>query len=136
MKREAISVRQLCSAIDDHAVFVLEEIKQIRLFEANSAIYRRGEAAASIYVLLEGRAVLMDQLYLQHSVRPGILCGMLEALSGEPYASELTALTPCICSVIERVDLIEFLRRRPIVGLRLSQMISRDYHCLAESIRN
>lgn len=136
LRRGTLSVRQLCSAVDDHAVFVREEAKQIRVYEANSAIYRRGEAATRVYVLLEGRALLSDPVYPQHSVRPGILCGMLEALSGEPHPSDLTALTPCICSVIERMDMVEFLRRRPNVGFRLTQMISRDYHSLAVSIRN
>ena len=136
VSEKAISVGQLFSAIDDYAPFVLEEIKQVRLFAANSTIYRMGEVATSVYVLLEGRARLIDPRCRGRIIRPGVLCGMVETLGDVQYMSDLQAVTPCICSVIQRSDLIEYLRVRPKVSLKLTRLISRHYQFLAGLLRN
>lgn len=130
-----ISVKRLFSSATVHASFIREEAKQIKVFDAGSVIYRRGSAARNVYVLLEGSAILEDRAYDEVTVRPVVICGLIDVLSGFGFRKELRAITPCICSIIGRRDLIRFLKKEPSVSLKLTRIIGRDYQLLTQAFR-
>ena len=130
-----ISLKSLFSRVEDHALFLLEEIKRIETFEARTFIYRQSERADSVYVLLEGVCVLAQPGSEGRTIRHGAICGLLDVLSTVRYSEDLLTVTPCICSVVGRLDLIEFLRKEPAVSLKLARVIGRDYRLLTQWFR-
>jgi len=107
----------------------LVHIGLAKKYRRGAVLFREGEEASTVVVVLSGRVKISsltnDGTEVVLAVRtPGELLGELSAIDGEPRSATATAMEAVEATVIDAEDFRGFLRARPGVALRLFQIVS------------
>lgn len=120
------------------ALDVLGEIAQKRSFDRGDLLFREGEPAGTLYLLLEGRIKLTQltedgHIVAPRTVGPGQLFGA--AFGREEYPISAQALEQCNCLCWSRSRLMEVMRRFPDLAFNALNMVAGQLHQLQERFR-
>ena len=130
----------LFSLLDADERGVLAEHVELRRFGARHRIYRAGEPGEKAYVVLTGRVQVMvidddHQEVVVDTPEKGDLFGMASMLSASPHQTTAIALEETTAIEIDRIDIAELLRRKPMAGLDMLTMVGRQFRTAQDLVR-
>src|SRR5262245_54570352 len=130
----------LFALLDADERAVLAEHVEHRRFAARHRIYRAGEAGEKAYVVLTGRvqvSVIDDdhQEVVVDTPEKGDLFGMASMLAASPHQTTAMALEDTTAIEIDRTDIAELLRRKPMAGLDMLTMVGRQFRATQDLVR-
>jgi signal transduction histidine kinase len=139
----------LFEALREEELRWLAERGNVRVFDGGAAVYREGEPADALWVLLEGRMRLSrlvqgEEVLVNETAHRGAYAGATRAYVDEPeavYATTVTAAVPSSFFRLPAADFATFMRDRfPMavhlldglyVGVRISEATVRQSEQLA-----
>ncbi len=119
---------------------ILAEHVEVRRFTARQRIYRLGETGEKAYLVLSGRVqvVVIDEDHQEVVIDTpgsGDLFGMSSMLSASPHQTTAVCLEDTSAIEIDRTDLAELLRRKPMAGLDMLTMVGRQFRTAQDLVR-
>ena len=95
------------------------------VFEPGRRVLRHGIGGGSVYVILDGEAVVLIDGAEVRTLGRGEAFGEISALTGDRPSADVVARTVLRCFVIPAATLQEFLLEHPTVMLRLLKSVVR-----------
>ncbi len=130
----AAALRQL-PPFADLAQSILERLVRgvrIAAFRKGDALFRQGDAARYLFVLLRGRVKVLRhgptgaELICDLHHAPAVL-GEFAAYTGEPHLMTTVALEPCHVALLDRQSLCAAIECNPALAARFLQMFRDRY---------
>ena len=112
-----------------------------REYDAGRAVIDRGEQLNDVYVLVSGRAHVMNfsvqgRVIDYASLRPGDVFGELAAIDGLPRSASVVTQTPCAIAIIPGKLFMHLVTTNPPIALhllkRLASIIRRGDERIAD----
>src|SRR5262245_34984943 len=127
------------SLLDAEERSVLAEHVELRRFAAGRRIYRVGEHGGKAYVVLNGKVqlVMVDEDHQEVVVdtpSAGEIFGLSSMLSAAPHLTTAIALEETAAIEIDRDDITELLRRKPMAGLDMLTMVGRQFRAAQDLV--
>lgn len=106
----------------------LENIKQTKRFDKDSALFLIGDVPKGIFVLVEGQAELSvlteaNKKSVIRTVNPQEIIGLTEMLANTNYQINIVTTKPCVFEFIPTEDFLDFLRSNSAICFQLSQLL-------------
>ena len=123
----------LFSLLDEDELAVLAQQVELREFEAKQRIYKAGEPSAAAFLVMSGhvRVTSVDQdgqEVLFGEPNHGDFFGFASMLDNDPHQTTAIALERTVCIEVDRNDLTQLLKRKPLAGLDLLTVIAKEIH--------
>jgi uncharacterized membrane protein len=128
------------SLLDAEERAVLAEQVDFRQFTARQRIYRPGDPGGRAYFVISGRVhvIVVDEDHQEvviDSPGPGEMFGLASMLSDSPHETSAIAQEETTAIEIDRTDLAELVRRKPMAGLDLLTMVARHFRAAQGLVR-
>ncbi len=123
------------------ALEAFDSIKTITRYERGNSLFHEGQPARGIFVLCEGRAKLSicsengKRLTLRIAA-PGEVLGLSASLSGGSYEVSAEMLDNGKVAVVQRKELLKFLRNHREACLQVVHLLSQDLHIAYDRVRS
>ena len=126
----------LVSDLDEPGRVRLSKIMQNRHYQKSQAIFSSGTIPRDLVILNEGTAELAADERAEHCRQAlhGEVFGLTEIISDTKYDDTLTAISDCEISVIDREDLIRYLRTTPEACYRSLEVLAASLHKARERL--
>ncbi len=130
----------LFSLLDDDELAVLAQQVELRDFAAMQRIYKAGDPSSSAFVVLSGtvNVTLIDEdgqeVIFSQPVH-GDFFGFASMLESTPHQTTALAIEPTTCLQIDRNDIEALLSKKPLAGLDMLTVLSREIHSAQSVIR-
>jgi CRP/FNR family cyclic AMP-dependent transcriptional regulator len=123
----------LFELLDEEELAVLATQVDIRRFSARQRIFKIGEPGKNAYIMLSGvvRVTTVDedqQEVLMEEPGHGGFFGFASMLDQTPHQSNAMAMEATECLELNREDIAELLKRKPMAGLDMLTMLGRQFH--------
>ncbi len=130
----------LFSLLDEDELAVLAQQVELRDFAPRQRIYRIGEASSNAFIVLSGcvhvTSVDQDgQEILFSEPKHGDFFGFASMLDKTPHQTTAVAIDPTVCVEIDRHDLAELFKRKPLAGLDLLTVVAREIHTTQQLVQ-
>ncbi len=120
---------------DEQLAMVARGAEYIRK-EAGEALFKKGDAGESFYVVVSGEVNLMAEGgRLVEVVKPGGFFGEIALLTGEPRATSAMAATMCELAAVGREDFQGMVMANPTVALEMSRILGQRLAKMAQQER-
>lgn len=118
---QAVHNLPLFSGLSAEQVARLAGVCGFAMFEPQQTIFRAGQAASHMHVVLRGEVAIAvaESTAAVGMVRAGECLGEMSLLTGGDHSATATALTPVETAVLAHQDLVELIRLRPDIGLHI-----------------
>jgi len=131
--RRSILLNELLNEMTQSDAEQLAAITKRRTYPAGTYIFHSGETPQAIFIHRRGDvAIVTDtgaaEADFAYDVPGQCVYGLGEMLADSKYRSGLRTTAPSEFNIIDRADLISFLRRSPEACLGLARLFSRRYH--------
>jgi GNAT superfamily N-acetyltransferase len=113
----AVHKLSLFAGLTDEQVARLAGMCTLATFEPGETVFREGQVARQMYVLLTGETSIARAAIRVGVVRGGECLGELSFLTGGNHSATAQAVTQVEAAVLDRPDLLELIRLRPDIGL-------------------
>ena len=128
------------SLLDADERAVLAEHVELKRFSAHQRIYKVGEPGERAYVMVRGKVdvVVLDednQEVVIDSPAQGEIFGLASMLSASPHQTTAIALEDTAAIEIDRSDIAELMRRKPLAGLDMLTMVGRQFRAAQDLVR-
>jgi CRP/FNR family transcriptional regulator, cyclic AMP receptor protein len=123
----------LFELLDDEELAVLAAQVDIRRFAARQRIFKIGDPSKNAYILVTGavRVTTVDedqQEVLIEEPEHGGFFGFASMLDQTPHQSNAMAMDASECLELNREDIAELLKRKPLAGLDMLTVLGRQFH--------
>ena len=142
MACKADDLRQipLFALLDEDELAVLAAQVEIKRFAARQRIYKIGEPGKHAYVMMSGvvRVSTVDQDHQEVVVDEpghGDFFGFASMLEDSPHQTTALALEETVCLEVSRDDIAVLLQRKPMAGMDMLTVVSRQFHASQELVR-
>jgi CRP/FNR family cyclic AMP-dependent transcriptional regulator len=130
----------LFELLDGEEASILAAQVEMRQFAARQRIYRIGDLDGKAYVVMSGlvRVTTVDedqQEVLIEEVGHGGIFGLASMLEGVPHMTNAMALEEARCLELDRGDIEVLLERRPMAGMDMMTVQSRQIHAAQQLVR-
>ena len=130
----------LFSLLDDDELAVLGQQEELREFADRQRIYKAGDPSASAFLVLEGRVRVTSvdqdgQEVLFSEPGHGDFFGFASMLDNEPHQTTAIALSRTVCIEVDRNDLTQLLKAKPMAGLDLLTVVAREIHATQHLVK-
>jgi uncharacterized membrane protein len=130
----------LFSLLDDDELAVLAQQVERREFAAKQRIYKAGDPGANAFVVMSGwvRVTLLDedgQEVVFSEPHHGDFFGFASMMDNVPHATSAVAMEETKCLVIDRNDLEQLIRSKPLAGLDMLTVLAREIHSTQKIVR-
>jgi CRP/FNR family cyclic AMP-dependent transcriptional regulator len=130
----------LFALLDDDELAVLAGQVELRTFAPRQRIYKAGEPGGRAYVMLSGRVRVSaidedNQEVVVNEPSHGEFFGFASMLEQTVHETEAVAVEPTTCVEIDRDDIAVLLQRKPLAGMDLLTVLSRQFHATQRLIR-
>ena len=127
-RRDVLAATPLFAPMARPELDALADLATERRVLRDETVLRRGDADASLLVLVHGRlragAVSADGREVTLGmIEPGTVLGEIALLDGQPRSLDVTAMNDSLLLVVERRDFLPFLKARPDLMLRLMALL-------------
>src|ERR1700712_875975 len=130
----------LFALLDEDELSVLASQVELREFAARQRIYKTGEESRGAYVVLsgsvhvtiedaDGQEVIVDQ------PGHGEIFGFASMLEGTSHQTTAVATTATTCLEVDRPDISTLLVKKPMAGLDMLTVLSRQMHASQQLVR-
>ena len=133
-KRELLGDLPLFAGLSPAELDALAAVTRSRSLEARQELFHKGDAGKEVYAVVAGTLKVLTTSEQGDDVvfdllGPGDVFSEIAMLCNEPRSASVVALSECELLVIERRELLAFLRSHPNAALELMAV-------LAERVRN
>ncbi|HEX5284936.1 MAG TPA: DUF1003 domain-containing protein [Bryocella sp.] len=130
----------LFSLLDEDELAVLAQQVEKREFAAKQRIYKAGDPGANAFVVMSGwvRVTLIDedgQEVVFSEPHHGDFFGFASMMDNAPHATSAVAMDATKCLVIDRNDLEQLIRSKPLAGLDMLTVLAREIHSTQRIVR-
>ncbi|MGF7182385.1 putative membrane protein [Tunturiibacter psychrotolerans] len=113
---------------------------EVKKFAARQRIYKLGEPGKHAYVMMSGtvRVTTVDrdhQEVLVDEPRDGEFFGFASMLEDTPHQTTALAMEETTCVEVSRDDIAALLRQKPMAGMDMLTVVSRQFHASQELVR-
>jgi GNAT superfamily N-acetyltransferase len=118
---EAVGGLPLFAKLDAEQIARLAGVCGVTTFQSGDAIFREGEAADRMHIVLSGEVAITvaGSTTPVGVVRNAECLGEMSFLTAAPHSATATAVTPVETAVLGHKDLAELIRFRPDIGLHV-----------------
>src|SRR5258706_2530320 len=139
-KAEDLRQIPLFALLDDDEMAVLASQVDIRKFAPRQRIYKIGEPGKHAYVMMSGavRVTTVDQDHqelLVDSPSRGDSFGFASMLDDTPHQTTALAMEETVCLEVSRDDIAVLLQRKPMAGMDMLTVVSRQFHASQQLVR-
>jgi CRP/FNR family cyclic AMP-dependent transcriptional regulator len=139
-KAEDLRQIPLFALLDDDEMAVLAAQVEIKKFAARQRIYKIGEPGRHAYVMVSGavRVTTVDedhQEVLVDSPGRGDFFGFASMLDDTPHQTTALAMEETVCLEVSRDDIVVLLQRKPMAGMDMLTVVSRQFHASQQLVR-
>jgi uncharacterized membrane protein len=126
--------------LDDDEARVLAARVEIRRFAPRQRIFKAGEPADHGYVVMSGKALVAttdedQQEVIVDEPTHGDFFGFASMLQQTEHQTTAIALEETVCLEVGRDDIAELLARRPMAGLDMLTVQSRQFHAVQKLVQ-
>jgi CRP/FNR family transcriptional regulator, cyclic AMP receptor protein len=130
----------LFELLDDEETAILAAQVELREFAARQRIYKVGDVDGKAYVVMSGtvRITTVDedhQEVLIDEAGHGQIFGFASMLEGVPHTTNAMALEAAVCLEVDRNDIEILLTRKPMAGMDMLTVQSRQIHAAQQLVR-
>jgi CRP/FNR family cyclic AMP-dependent transcriptional regulator len=130
----------LFALLDEDELAVLAAQVEMKRFAARQRIFKMGDAGGCAYVLLSGKVRLTTvdedgQEVVVDEPGPGEFFGLASMLDGTPHQTSATAVEETVCVEVDRNDIAELLKRKPLAGMDMLTVLGRHFHTAHKLVR-
>jgi uncharacterized membrane protein len=130
----------LFALLDDDETAILAAQVELREFAARQRIYKIGDTDGKAYVVMTGsvRVTTVDedqQEVVIDEASHGEFFGFASMLEGVPHMTNAMALDPTVCIEVDRHDIEELLTRKPMAGMDMLTVQSKQIHAAQQLVR-
>lgn len=130
----------LFALLDDEELAVLAAQVEQRQFSPRQRIYKLGDPAARAYVVVSGsvKVTTIDDDQQEVDVDepgPGDFFGFASMLDQTPHQTTALAMEDTHCIEVDRDDIAELIRRKPMAGMDLLATQGRQFHATQKLVR-
>ena len=139
-KAEDLRQIPLFALLDDDEMAVLASQVDIKKFAPRQRIYKIGEPGKHAYVMMSGavRVTTVDQDHqevLVDSPSHGDFFGFASMLDDTPHQTTALAMEETVCLEVSRDDIAVLLQRKPMAGMDMLTVVSRQFHASQQLVR-
>src|ERR1700760_3598897 len=139
-KAEDLRQIPLFALLDDDEMAVLAAQVEIKKFAPRQRIYKIGEPGRHAYVMMSGavRVTTVDedhQEVLVDSPGRGDFFGFASMLDDTPHQTTALAMEETVCLKVSRDDIKVLLQRKPMAGMDMLTVVSRQFHASQQLVR-
>lgn len=139
-KAEDLRQIPLFALLDDDEMAVLAAQVEIKKFAPRQRIYKIGEPGKHAYVMMSGmvRVTTVDedhQEVLVDSPGQGDFFGFASMLDDTPHQTTALAMEETVCLEVSRDDITVLLQRKPMAGMDMLTVVSRQFHASQQLVR-
>jgi CRP/FNR family transcriptional regulator, cyclic AMP receptor protein len=139
-KVEELRQIPLFALLDDDEIGVLAAQVEIKKFAARQRIYKLGEPGKHAYVMVSGvvRVTTVDrdhQEVLVDEPHDGEFFGFASMLEDTPHQTTALAMEETVCVEVSRDDIAALLQQKPMAGMDMLTVVSRQFHASQELVR-
>jgi CRP/FNR family transcriptional regulator, cyclic AMP receptor protein len=139
-KAEELRQIPLFALLDDDEMAVLAAQVEIKKFAARQRIYKIGEPGKHAYVMMSGmvRVTTVDQDHQEVLVDEpghGDFFGFASMLEDSPHQTTALAMEETVCLEVSRDDIAVLLQRKPMAGMDMLTVVSRQFHASQQLVR-
>jgi CRP/FNR family transcriptional regulator, cyclic AMP receptor protein len=139
-KAEDLRQIPLFALLDDDEMAVLAAQVEIKRFAPRQRIYKIGEPGKHAYVMMSGvvRVTTVDedhQEVLVDSPSHGDFFGFASMLDDTPHQTTALAMEDTVCLEVSRDDIAVLLQRKPMAGMDMLTVVSRQFHASQQLVR-
>jgi CRP/FNR family cyclic AMP-dependent transcriptional regulator len=133
------SGRQLCD-LPDGLLATFDKLKAISTCPRGQVLFTEGQRARGVFVLCQGRVRLSissgeGRRITFHIAGPGETLGLSAVLSGQAHELRAEALDNCRVALVQRKDLLHFLRENRAACERILQVLADDLELAYQRVR-
>ncbi len=130
----------LFASLDDEESAVLAGQVEMVTFKPRQRIYKIGDASGRAYIVVSGRVrvTTVDQDHQEVVIDEpshGEFFGFASMLEQTPHQSEAAAVDEAVCIEVDREDIIVLLKRKPMAGMDMLQVLGRQFHASQQLVR-
>jgi CRP/FNR family cyclic AMP-dependent transcriptional regulator len=130
----------LFTLLDDEEVAVLASQVELRKFAARQRIYKIGDVGGQGYVMMSGSVHVSTfdedgQEVLVDTPGHGDLFGFASMLEQTVHQTNALALEETVCLEVDRNDITILLQRKPMAGMDMLTVMSRQLHAHQQLVR-
>lgn len=103
---------------------IFKDSPKARDLAAGEALFRRGEDASEMYVLLDGKVDVTLEGRLIESLGPGSIFGEMAIVDDSPRSADAVAITAVRVEPIDKEWFLHLLRRSPKFGLHVMSVLA------------
>ncbi|WP_035348854.1 DUF1003 domain-containing protein [Edaphobacter aggregans] len=123
----------LFELFDDEELAVLAAQVEIRRFAPRQRIFKIADPGSKAYILMSGsvRITTVDEDHQEVIVDEpahGGFFGFASMLDETPHTTNAMAMEPTECIELDRGDIAELLKRKPMAGLDMLTVLGRQFH--------
>jgi CRP/FNR family transcriptional regulator, cyclic AMP receptor protein len=139
-KAEDLRQIPLFALLDDDEMDVLAAQVEIKKFAARQRIYKIGEPGKHAYVMISGtvRVTTVDEDHQEVLVDEpgrGDFFGFASMLEDTPHQTTALAMEETVCLEVSRDDIAVLLQRKPMAGMDMLTVVSRQFHASQQLVR-
>jgi CRP/FNR family cyclic AMP-dependent transcriptional regulator len=130
----------LFSLLDDEEAAVLASQVERKTFAPRQRIYKIGEPGKNAYVMISGNVQVTTvdedhQEVLVDEPRHGEFFGFASMLEQTPHQTNALAVEETVCVEVSRDDIAILLQRKPMAGMDMLAVLSRQFHASQQLVR-
>ena len=100
--------------------------------QRDAVLFRRGDPASGVYVILRGSVVLDVDDRVYRTAQKGSILGLPAIFSAQPYNMTAIAAEDCELGFIALGTLLEFVRSNPSIAIHLLEILAAELEALRE----
>jgi CRP/FNR family cyclic AMP-dependent transcriptional regulator len=130
----------LFALLDDEEIAVLAAQVELKKFAPRQRIYKLGEPGKNAYVMVSGKVHVTTvdedhQEVLVDEPGHGEFFGFASMLEETPHQTNALALDETVCIEVGRDDITVLLQRKPMAGMDMLTVLSRQFHASQQLVR-
>ena len=130
----------LFALLDEEETAVLAGQVEMKEFAPRQRIYKTGEPGGRGFVVVSCavRVQTMDEDQQEVIVDrpvPGEFFGFASMLEGTPHQTDAVAVEQTVCIEIDRHDIAVLLERKPLAGMDMLAVLSRQFHTSQQLVK-
>lgn len=131
----------LFELLDDDELSVLAAQVDKKQFSTRQRIYKTGDPSEQAYIVMSGnvRVTTIDedqQEVLIDELSHGGIFGFASMLDETPHQTSAMAMQETVCIELDRNDISTLLTRKPMAGLDMLTVMSRQFHASQRLIQS
>src|ERR1700755_2083823 len=139
-KAEDLRQIPLFALLDDDEMAVLAAQVEIKKFAARQRIYKIDEPGKHAYVMMSGmvRVTTVDQDHQEVWVNEPdnvYFSGFASMLEDSQHQTTAIAMEETVCLEVSRDDIVVLLQRKPLAGMDMLTVVSRQFHASQQLVR-